>query len=347
MKENVRITVASSTIIKTILWIAFFAGLYYARDVIIALLVAVVLASAAEMPIKSLMKWGLSRGLSVAAIFIIFVAIIASLVAVVVPPLADDAARFIHNLPQLLDSFRIFGKDLGFRDLSASLQAYSGEISGTQILTVAKETLFGAGSFFATTTALLGSVVNIIIVFVMAFYLSLQERGVEKFLHLIFPKSYEEYIKDIMIRSQRKIGLWVQGQLLLSFIMGILVLIPMLILGIPYAALLAILAFFGELIPIVGLLFSVVPGLFLAYAHGGGSLLGIVAVIFIIIHQLENHVLVPRVMTKLVGVPSIIVIVAVIIGAKFAGIWGIILAVPLASVFMELVADFDKRKNAI
>jgi predicted PurR-regulated permease PerM len=138
-----------------------------------------------------------------------------------------------------------------------------------------------------------------------------------------------------------------QGQLLLSCIMGVLVFIPMLILGIPYAALLGLLAFAGELIPIVGMLFSVVPGLVLAYAHGGASLLGIVAIIFLVVHQLENHVLVPRVMNKLVGVPSLIVIIAVLIGAKFAGIWGIILAVPLASIFMELVADFDKRKNAI
>jgi predicted PurR-regulated permease PerM len=129
--------------------------------------------------------------------------------------------------------------------------------------------------------------------------------------------------------------------------MGVLVFIPMLILGIPYAALLGLLAFAGELIPIVGMLFSVVPGLVLAYAHGGASLLGIVAIIFLVVHQLENHVLVPRVMNKLVGVPSLIVIIAVLIGAKFAGIWGIILAVPLASIFMELVADFDKRKNAI
>jgi predicted PurR-regulated permease PerM len=347
MKENVRITIASSTIIKTILWIAFFAGLFYVRDLIIALLVAVVLASAAEMPIRSLRKWGISRGLSVAVIFLVFIAIIAAIMAILVPPLADDAARFIRTLPQLLDSIHIFGKDIGLRDISSSLQAYSGEISGTQILTVVKETLFGAGSFFATTTAVLGSLVNIIIVFVMAFYLALQERGVEKFLKLIFPKSYEEYIVDVWDRSQRKIGFWMQGQLLLSCIMGILVFVPMLILGIPYAALLGLLAFGGELIPIVGMLFSVIPGLVLAYAHGGASLLGIVAIIFLVVHQMENHILVPRVMNKMVGVPSLIVIIAVLIGAKFAGIWGIILAVPLASIFMELVADFDKRKNAI
>jgi predicted PurR-regulated permease PerM len=119
----------------------------------------------------------------------------------------------------------------------------------------------------------------------------------------------------------------------------------MLILGLPYAALLAILAFIGELIPMVGLTFATIPALALAWIHGGLPLLGIVAIIYFIVSQLENHVLYPRVMNKMVGVPSVIVIIALIIGAKFAGIWGVILSVPIASIFMELASDFDKKKQ--
>jgi predicted PurR-regulated permease PerM len=95
----------------------------------------------------------------------------------------------------------------------------------------------------------------------------------------------------------------------------------------------------------VGLTFATIPALFIAWSHGGVTLLGIVAVIYFIISQLENHVLYPRVMNKMVGVPSVIVIIALIIGAKFAGIWGVILSVPIAAIFMELASDHNKRKH--
>lgn len=346
MNETTRISISSGTIIKAILWVAVFAGLFYVRDFVIALLVAVVLASAVEMPVKGMMKWGVSRGISVSILFLALIGIVAAIMLIFVPPLADDVARFVQTLPQILDSVRIFGRDMGFSDLSLYIQELSRNIDKGQILTVLKNTMFGSSGVFATSAAVIGSVVNLLLTFVLAFYLALEDGGVRKFLRLIVPKSQESYIEDLWERSQRKIGLWMQGQLLLSLLVALLVYIPMLILGMPYAALLGVLAFFGELIPVVGLTFATIPALFIAWVYGGLPMLGIVAVIYFIISQLENHVLYPRVMNKMVGVPSVIVIIALVIGAKFAGIWGVILSVPLAAIFMELVSDLDKRKRS-
>lgn len=345
MKESTSVTITSGTIIKTILWGAAFAGLFYIRDFVVALFVAVVLASAAEMPVKQMMKWGLSRAISVAILFLFLIGLIVAIAFIFVPPLVDDLARFVQTLPQILDSVRIFGRDMGFRDLSVAVQDLSKTIDKGQILTVLKSTFFGTSGVFATGAALVGSVVNFVLTFVLAFYLALEEGGVRRFLRLIVPKEHENYVEDLWMRSQRKIGLWMQGQLLLSLLVSLLVYIPMLILGMPYAALLGILAFVGELIPMVGLTFATIPALFIAWTHGGLTLLGIVAVIYFIISQLENHVLYPRVMNKMVGVPSVIVIIALVIGAKFAGIWGVILSVPIAAIFMEVASDHNKRKH--
>lgn len=345
MRDITAVSLTSGTIIKIILWVAVFAGLFYVRDFVIALLVAVVLASAAEMPVKTMMNWGLSRGIAVSILFVGLIALIAAVITIFVPPLADDIARFIQSIPQILDSIRIFGRDMGFRDLSVYVQELSRTIDKGQILTVLKNTFFGSSGVFATSAALIGGIVNLLLTFVLAFYLALEDRGVQKFLRLIVPKSQEHYIEDLWMRSQKKIGLWMQGQLLLSLLVSLLVYIPMLILGMPYAALLGVLAFVGELIPVVGLTFATLPALFIAWIHGGLPTLGIVAVIYFIISQLENHVLYPRVMNKMVGVPSVIVIIALVIGAKFAGIWGVILSVPIAAVFMELAGDLEKRKH--
>jgi predicted PurR-regulated permease PerM len=345
MKENVRITVASSTIIKILVWITLFLGLFYISDFIIALLVSVVLASAAEMPVTVMMRWGISRSIAVSIIFFSLVGAVAAFLLVLLPPLADDLAGFVKSLPKVLDSVRIFGRDLGFKDLSLFIQGLSQDISKGQILTVLKNALFGSSGFFATTTVVVSSVVNVMITFVLAFYLALEDRGVQKFLRLIVPHKDELYIENLWERSQRKIGLWMQGQLLLSVFISLLIYVPMLVLGMPYSALLALLAFVGELIPMVGLTLATLPALFISYATGGVQMLGIVALIYFIVSQLENHVLYPRVMNKMVGVPSVIVIIALVIGAKFAGLWGVILSVPMAAIFMELAQDLQKRKT--
>lgn len=327
------------------MWISVFAAILYISDFIIALLVAVVLASSVEMPVRRLAKWGVPRPLAVTGLFLVLLIVIAAIILFFIPPIADDIARFIKTLPTLLESVRIFGRDLGLKDLSLMVQQLSHDISKGQILTVLKNVFMGSGSFFATTSVVIGGLLNFLLTFVLAFYLALEEDGVHKFLRLIVPKHQEEYIANLWDRAQRKIGMWMQGQLLLSLIVSLLVYIPMLILGMPYATLLAILAFLGELIPMVGLTIATIPALFIAWAHGGLSLLGIVALIYFIISQLEGNVLYPKVMNKMVGVPSIIVLIALVIGAKFAGIWGMILAVPLAAIVMELVNDIDKRKS--
>lgn len=347
MKETTRVSISSGTIFKVLASITIFAGLFYVSDFLIALLVAVVLASSVEMPVRAMKKWGIPRAVSVITIFFSLLLIVASVVFIFIPPLADDIALFIKTLPKLLESVRIFGRDMGFRDLSVAVSELSRDISKGQILSILKTSLFGTSGVFATTTVVIGSVINLVLTFVLAFYLALEEHGVQKFLRLVVPKHHEEYVTDLWARAQKKIGLWMQGQLLLSLIVSALIYVPMLILGMPYATLLAILAFVGELIPIVGLTIATIPALFIAWTHGGTTLLGIVALIYFIVGQLENNVFYPKVMNKMVGVPSVVVIIAIVIGAKLAGIWGVVLAVPLASVLMELADDLGKRKSNV
>lgn len=345
MKENIQISISSGTIIKVLSWIAIFAGLFYVSDFVVALLVAVVLASAAEMPVKVMVKWGIPRVFSVVILFLALIIAVSSVALIFIPPMADDVARFIKTLPQILDSVRIFGKDMGFKDISVMISDLSRDISKGQILTVLKNAIFGTSGFFATTSVVIRGAINFILTFVLAFYLAMEERGVHKFLRLIVPKSYEAYVEDLWIRAQKKIGLWMQGQLLLSLFVSLLVYVPSLLLGLPYASLLAVLAFFGELIPMVGLTLATIPALFLAWTHGGVHLLWVTGLIYLVISQVESHIVYPRVMTKMVGVPSVIVIIALVVGAKLAGIWGVLLSVPIASILMELASDLEKRKS--
>lgn len=345
MKESTRISLTSGSIIKVILWLLVFAGIFYMKDLVITVLVAVVLASSIEPAVTLLAKYKIPRTISVLSIFIGIIAIIVAIAFIFVPPLADDVARFVKQLPTILDSVRVFGRDLGFKDLALQIQNLSRDISKGQILTVAKNALFGQSGFFATTSVVVNGIFNTLIAFVLAIYLALEEKGVQKFLRIFSPLTNENYVEDLWGRAQQKISLWMQGQFLLSSLVALMVYVPMLVLGVPYASLLAILAFFGELIPVVGLTIATAPALLLAWVHGGVYLLGIVAIIYFIIGQVENHILYPKIMNRAVGVPSVLIIISMLVGAQLAGFWGIILAVPLASIFMELVLDYDKRKR--
>jgi predicted PurR-regulated permease PerM len=339
------VSIKASTIIKIIVICALAWGLFFIRDFILVLLVAIVLASATEPPVRFFSKFGIPRVVSVGGLFLLLLAIIVSVSFIFIPPLADDFARFVQTLPKILESIRIFGRDLGFKDMAASVAELSRDISKGQILTMLKESIFGTSGFFATTSIVVQGVFNLVITFVLAFYIALEENGVHKVLRLFSPKHMHAYVEDLWNRAQRKISLWMQGQLLLSLLVALLIYVPMLVINMPYAALLAVLAFVGELIPVVGLTIATIPALFIAWSHGGLPFLGIVALIYFIVSQLENHVLYPKVMNKMVGVPSVIVLISLIIGAKFAGLWGVVLAVPLASIMMELVSDIEKRKD--
>jgi predicted PurR-regulated permease PerM len=111
------------------------------------------------------------------------------------------------------------------------------------------------------------------------------------------------------------------------------------------ALILAVLAGVLEIIPYFGPILSAIPAILFGFAGGGATTGFLVLGLFIIIQQFENHLIYPLVVKKVVGVSPIIVILALIIGAKLAGFLGILLSVPVTSAFMEFIDDLQKDKD--
>ena len=179
---------------------------------------------------------------------------------------------------------------------------------------------------------------------VFSFYLAVEEDGVGKFLKAITPIKHEKYIVALWKRSQRKIGLWMQGQLVLAIIIGMLVYLGLLIIGVPNALLLATLAAAFEIIPLFGPILASIPAILISFASGGFPLAFLVLGLYVIIHQFENQLIYPLVVKKVVGVSPIVSIVALVAGWQLAGFLGIVLSVPIATVFIEFFDDFEKDK---
>ncbi len=343
--ENKSISVSTGTLIRAFVVVLFASLFLYLSNLVIMLLVAVVLASAIEPWIVWLRKCKLSRGISVSVIFLGLIVLILSIFYFLLPPLLEDLVAFVKHLPEILQKITFFGRGLGLEEVSLYFENLAKDITPAKLMETLKSVILGSGSFFEVSSAFIGGIINIALTFVIAFYLAVEDRGVQKFLRIVIPSKHEKYVEDLWARAQVKFAYWLRGQLLLSLIMSVLVFIPLIVIGVPYASLLAVFVFFGELIPMVGFAIATIPALLSAFVFGGVSLAIMVGVIYVVINFLENHVIYPSVMNRLVGVPSVIIIIGVLIGAELAGIWGVILAVPLSAVLMELAADVEKRKT--
>ncbi|MEK7198266.1 MAG: AI-2E family transporter, partial [Patescibacteria group bacterium] len=189
-------------------------------------------------------------------------------------------------------------------------------------------------------------IISFIVVLVVSFYLSLSRGALDGFLSSVMPPQFEAYVHGLWIRAQKKMGRWLQAQLLLSIFIFVVVGIGLWILGVEYAFLIAIIAGMLEIVPFVGPI--VAAGLAILLALSQSAILGVwVLIFFVAIQQLENHVLVPLLIKKLVGLNPVTIILAILVGAKLGGVLGMLLAVPLAAVVDEFFDDLAKRKASV
>lgn len=339
-------SITTGTIIKTLVILAGAWLLYYLRDLVLVIVTAVVIASAVEPGVTGLTRYRTPRLLAVLLIYIVMIGLFLGVFYFFLPSVLEGFVTFLSALPEYLDAF---GSVSAFNDfatvlgLPAPVAADAGDLLGQVRSAVSSSGFFG--NAFSAASSVFGGVVSFVLILVFSFYFAVNETGVADFLRFVVPKKYESYTLDLWARSRNKIGLWMQGQLLLGFLMGVFVYLGLTIIGVKHALLLAVLAALFELIPVFGPTFAAVPAVVIGFVDGGLGLGIIIILLYVVLQQFENHLLYPLVVTKVVGVPPLLVILALIIGAKLAGFLGILLAVPAAAVLQELVRDIDARRK--
>lgn len=343
MPQFSRIDVTTATMLRAALVVLAVLFFYLIRNILAIILLSVVIASAIEPAIRKLTEWRIPRVLAVLLIYGALIGGFGFASYFLIPPLLEDISASLVNLPFLIQ--RAF-EQLAGRVEFVALSDF--EPSFQNAVLQAESYLRGiASGFFGLASFIFGGIASFIFVIVLSFYLAVQEHGVKNFLHLITPKEYENYVVNLWQRTQEKFGKWLQGQILLGIIVGVLVYIGLTILQVRYALTLALLSALFEIIPFFGPILAAVPGVIVAFLEA--PLLGLSALIlYVIIQQLENHLVYPVVMRKTIGIPPTIAIIALLIGGKVGGFMGFVLAIPLAVVLVEIIDDFAARKrNAI
>jgi len=345
------VSLSAMSVFRAALVLIFLYLLFVLRDLVLVVLTAIVIASAIEPATKWMIRKRVPRLLGVIIIYVLVAVAISGIFYFAVPPLLAETSEFLSTVPEYISS-------LDLAESFGGLQSFNAEgsqqvVEGIRQGLTARDFVSGLSNFitgipggvFSTVSAVFGGVLSFALIIVISFYLAVQVDGISDLLRIVTPLKHQKYAIDLWRRSQRKIGLWMQGQLLLMLIIGVLVFLSLTILGVRHAFLFAILAAVFELIPLFGPILASIPAIAIGFIDGGLTLALIIAGIYIIIQQFENHLIYPLVVNKVVGVPVLLVILALIVGAQLAGFLGLILAVPLATVLMEFTNDIRKRNK--
>ena len=344
-KDQLTLHIPSITIAKVFFIGVLFALAYYLRDIALVMLGSVVIASSIEPIIKWFTARRIPRLLAVLMIYVALALLFIGTFYFLLVPLLLELQGFLVEFPRYLNVISAEGvKSVGLGS-STVAESLIEKIPVDQI--VARIAVFTSAlsqNFFATASTFLGGVFGFILLIILSFYLSVQQDGILNFIKTITPSKYRRYIVGLWNRSENKIGLWLQGQILLCVIVTVLVYLGLTLIGVKHALLLAVLAGVFEIIPLFGPILAAVPGIAVGFADGGFAIALIVAAFYLIIQQFENQLIYPLVVKKVVGVPPIISIVALIVGAKLAGFLGLLFAVPVAAILMEFFKDLERER---
>lgn len=306
---------------KTVFFITAFLGLlwvlYQIKDVIVLLFIALIFMSSLVPVVNYLKRFKVPPALSIAVAYIIILGVIAGLVSLMITPVVEQTRSLALNLPDTIEQLLPPG-------------TLDKTIFQDQITNISKNAL-------TVTLVIFNNILAFISIAVLTFYLLLERQEIYKFTSHFFVGK-EERVKSVFFKIESKLGSWLRGQIVLSLIIGSLSYVVLFILGVPYALPLAVIAGLLEVVPVIGPIISAIPAVLIAYTVSPIIALW-VGLAFFIIQQLENHLIVPQVMNKAVGLNPLMVILAVSIGGKLLGVAGALLAVPLTVVIQIIIED--------
>lgn len=296
--------------------------LYQIRDILSLLFISFIIMTALRPGVLKLQNMGLSKFLSIFVLYLIIILVLIGSGSILIPPLVSESVKFVNNFPYYLTSLSPY--------INFNTETIVGQIApfGQNMIKVVLNLFSDVLVFFALA--------------VFTFYLLLERENLHHFLKNFVGEVIGKKTLNIINQVEVRLGAWVRGQIILGLIIGMTTYLGLTFLGINYALPLALIAGMLELIPNIGPIISAIPAMLVAVTVSPGLALA-VAVAYFLIQQAENHIIVPQVMQKAVGVPPLISIIAMMIGGKLGGVIGIILAIPLYLVIETVVKESIKK----
>ncbi|MEO8581202.1 MAG: AI-2E family transporter [Patescibacteria group bacterium] len=294
--------------------LAVFYLLFRIKDIAISLFLSLIIMSAMNPGVNKLEQKKIPRPIGIAFLYLCVFGVLFLMFTLIVPPLAKELSMMVKylqpaNLPKELVEFKFTIQDLG---------SILGQV-GTSL-----------NSVISVITTTFSSIFFLFTLLVMSFYLLMARKTLHRqFFWLPHSKKFEELSEEFVDTVEVQLGGWVRGELVLMFSIGIATFVVLTLLAIPYALPLAVLAGFLELLPNIGPTISAIPAILIAFILVSPTMAVIVLAMYVIIQQIENNVLVPKIMKAAVNIEPLTSIIMILIGVKLAGAAGALLAIPL------------------
>src|SRR5687767_2660337 len=313
--------------------------LYRLRALIFLLFVAIVIGIAIRPLVEWLQRRGVARNTGIIIIYILIAAVVLGFLALTFPVIADQATQLSQNLPQyyseirgaLVNSGNRLLQNIGLR-LPPELTLFlsSMPVAEGELLNQVTQNVF-------FTNLVVRGILSILAVFLLAYYWTQESSVIIRTLLRLAPLNRRHDIQEFFYLAEAKIGGYVRGQAILCLLVGAAAFILYTLIGLPYTLVLALIAGFMEMVPIVGPALGAVPALLAALSTDPDKVIWVLIATGLI-QMMENVLLVPRVMKNSMGVNPIIILLSLVAFSSVFGFAGALLALPLAAI-IQLVLD--------
>lgn len=335
MNSEKILDISWSTIFKIGLGILIFYIIYLIKEILIWFVLALIIAILFEPAIDFLEKKKVPRILAIFFVYLLFLGILGLSIYLVVPVFVSEIQQFSQLFSQYFEKLTPPLKQLGFttfknlEDFNKTLQEWLIKIST---------------NIFSAISAVFGGILATFTIFTISVFISLEEKGIEKTLLFFTPKKYEDQVLVLLEKTQKKVAGWFGTRILSCFFIGLATFITLKLFKINYPISFSLFAGVLDIIPIFGPIFAGVVITTITFLDSWFKALFFL-VAFILIQQIEGNILIPLLTKKFVGLPPVLVLMAVLIGGKLLGILGAILAIPFFGILFEFGRDFLKKKK--
>lgn len=340
MKSTAQKTAVAALVILGFL--AILAFLYLTKTVALQLTAALIFAIALEPAVSFLVRRGIGRSLSIGIALTAATAATLLIIGVIVTPLITEGAHLVNNAPQIVEqltsnaTFQKLNAEYGIAD---KLRGYASEIPGAL-----SSTGLPALGLLGTVA---GGVSSFAVIVILTLFLLVEGPSAWKKLMGALPKHHAEVADATARRAARSVNGFVTGNLLISLIAGIVTLVTLLLLGVPYAFALAALVALFDIIPLVGATIATVVVVIVALTHSVFA--AVVALVALLAYQfVEGNFIQTVVYSRSISLSPLLVIIATLVGAELGGIVGVLLAIPLSGVLQvvgtDVLAAYRRRK---
>ncbi|OGM09480.1 hypothetical protein A2159_00930 [Candidatus Woesebacteria bacterium RBG_13_34_9] len=321
-----KIEISYKTIIFTVVFLVSLWFLYYIKDILVQFFIAILIAAILDPVVTKISYKRIPRAVSVLLVYLTFLVIISFTFAAFIPTLINQTTSFVNNIPSLIKFAGMpqLLSDQIMREIITQLGSLPAQVSRLVI-------------------SLFSNILSVVVVFVIAFYLSADREKLEKQLEKIMGEYKKEKVLAVVKQVEFKLSGWARGQFILMLVVGIAIYLGLVLLGIPFSLPLAILAGLLEAVPYIGPILSAIPAVFIGL--GISPFLGLAAAsLYFLVQQFENYLLVPKIMQKSTGVNPVITLLLLAVGFRLAGIVGVVIAIPLFISLRVIVEVYYKSK---